>query len=130
LLAPTTDGSVTVAGGFPVLDDVASLTLQTAISGLSTRQQVSANNIANIETPGFTASTVSFESSLAEAVGAGDPASASVSIDASTAPAALNGNNVNLDDEIVTATKTGLQERLMTGALTSKYGLISTVLKG
>jgi flagellar basal-body rod protein FlgB len=113
-----------------VLDDVASVTLQVAISGLSTRQQVTSNNIANVETPGFTASTVSFESSLADAIAGGDPTSAAVSVTPSGAPAALNGNNVNLDDEIVTATKTGLQEHLLTGALTSKYGLISTVLKG
>lgn len=113
-----------------MLDDIASLSLQTAIFGLGTRQQVTSNNIANVETPGFTASNVAFESSLADAISAGAPTEASVSVDPSSAPAALNGNNVNLDDQIVTATKTGLQERLLTGALTSKYGLISTVLKG
>ena len=31
---------------------------------------------------------------------------------------------------MVTATKTGLQEQMLTGALTSTYGLIATVLKG
>jgi flagellar basal-body rod protein FlgB len=113
-----------------VLDDVASVSLQTAILGLGTRQQVTSNNIANIETPGFTASTVSFEGSLADAIATGSPTAADVSVTPSNAPAAANGNNVNLDDEIVTATKTGLEERLLTGALTSKYGLISTVLKG
>jgi flagellar basal-body rod protein FlgB len=113
-----------------VLDDVASLSLQTAIHGLSVRQQVTANNIANLETPGFTASNVSFESSLADAITSGSPTNAVVSVGASASPAGQNGNNVNLDDEIVTATKTGLQEKLLTGALTSKYGLISTVLKG
>lgn len=113
-----------------MLDDVASVSLQTAIQGLSTRQQVTANNIANLETPGFTASDVSFETSLVDAINGGAPGGASISVDPSSAPAGLNGNNVNLDDQIVTATKTGLQERLLTSALTSKYGLISTVLKG
>lgn len=113
-----------------MLDDVASLTLQTAIGGLGQRERVTANNIANIETPHFTASQVSFESSLAQAVAAGDPAAASVSIDATTDAAGANGNNVSLDRELVTATKTTLQEQLLTSALTSKYGLISTVLKG
>jgi flagellar basal-body rod protein FlgB len=113
-----------------VLDDIASLTLQTAIAGLSTRQQVTANNIANLETPGFTASNVSFESSLADAIASGDPSQAAVSVDPTSDPAGINGNNVNLDGEVVTATKTGLQEQLLTGAITSKYGLISTVLKG
>lgn len=113
-----------------MLDDIASVTLQTAVGGLATRQQVTANNIANIETPGFSASTVDFESSLADAVAAGDPGGAQIAVTTSGAAAGINGNNVSLDGEIVTATKTGLQEKLLTGALTSKYGLIDTVLKG
>jgi flagellar basal-body rod protein FlgB len=113
-----------------VLDDIASLSLQTAVAGLSTRQQVTANNIANLETPGFTASTVAFEASLADAVAAGDPSQATIATHASPDLPGINGNNVSLDTEVVTATKTGLQEQLLTGALTSKYGLISTVLKG
>ncbi|MCU1659519.1 MAG: flagellar basal-body rod protein [Pseudonocardiales bacterium] len=113
-----------------MLDDIASLTLQTAVAGLSTRQQVTANNIANLETPGFTAGTVGFESSLAAAVAAGDPSAARITNNPSAAAAGSNGNNVSLDTEIVTATKTGLQEQLLTGALTSKFGLINTVLKG
>jgi flagellar basal-body rod protein FlgB len=113
-----------------VLDDIASISLQTAVAGLSQRQQVTANNIANLETPGFTASKVSFEASLADAVASSDPSAARISVDASTASAGVNGNNVSLDGEIVTATKTGLAEQLLTGALTSKFGLINTVLKG
>lgn len=113
-----------------MLDDIASLSLQTAISGLATRQRVTADNIANLETPGFTARTVDFESSLAKALASGDPTQARVGISPSDAQAGVNGNNVSLDTELVTATKTGLQQQLLTGALTSKYGLISTVLKG
>ena len=66
-----------------MLDDIASLSLQTAILGLGTRQQVTSNNIANVETPGFTASDVSFESSLADAISGGAPTQATVSVDAS-----------------------------------------------
>jgi flagellar basal-body rod protein FlgB len=113
-----------------VLDDVASLTLQTAVAGLGMRQQVTANNIANIETPGFTARSVDFESSLADAVASGDPSAATIATNNTTDAPGVNGNNVSLDNEVVTATKTGLQEQLLTGALTAKYGLISTVLKG
>lgn len=113
-----------------MLDDVASLTLQTAITGLGVRQQVTANNIANLETPGFTARNVNFEASLADAVGSGDPTDTTITTAASSDAPGINGNNVSLDTEVVTATKTGLQEQLLTGALTAKYGLISTVLKG
>lgn len=113
-----------------MIDDVASLTLQQALSGLGIRQQVTANNIANIETPGFTAQNVDFESSLASAVAGGDPTTAAISTTASTDPAGVNGNNVSLNEQVVTATKTGLQEQLLSNALTAQYGLISTVLKG
>ena len=113
-----------------MLDDVASLTLQAAIGGLGQRQRVTANNIANVETPGFSASQVSFESSLAQAVSAGDPAQAVTSVGGTGDAPGQNGNNVSLDREMVTATKTTLQEQLLTNALTSKYGLLNIVLKG
>jgi len=112
-----------------VLDDLASVTLQTAIADLGRRQQVTANNIANTETPNFTASSVSFESSLADAVNAGNPAAAQVSVDPTTDPAGVNGNNVSLDREVVAATQTTLQEQLLTQTLSSQYAQLSTVLK-
>ena len=113
-----------------MLDDIASVTLRAAVAGLSMRQQVTSNNIANLETPGFTAGTVSFESSLAAAVAAGDPTQTAITTAPSTAAAGVNGNNVSLSTEMVAATKTGLQEQMLTGALTSTYGLIASVLKG
>lgn len=113
-----------------MLDDLASVTMQVAIAGLGRRQQVTADNIANLETPGFTASRVSFESSLADAVRAGDPTAATISVDPTTDAAGQNGNNVSLDGEFVDASKTTLQEQLLTTALTSKYGQLATVLKG
>lgn len=113
-----------------MLDDLASVTLQTAIADLGTRQRVTANNIANEETPDFTASSVSFESSLTAAVNAGSPATAQMTVDPTSDPAGVNGNNVSIDNEFVTATKTTLQEQLLTQALTSHYAELSTVLKG
>ncbi|SHG26790.1 flagellar basal-body rod protein FlgB [Jatrophihabitans endophyticus] len=113
-----------------MLDDVASLTLRTALAGLSQRQATTANNIANVETPGFSASQVDFESSLAAAVSSGDPAAARTSVTGTGDAAGVNGNNVSLEREMVNATKTTLQEQLMANALTTKYGYMSTVLKG
>jgi flagellar basal-body rod protein FlgB len=113
-----------------VLDDVASVTLSTALSALAARQRVSANNIANLETPNFRAGQVSFEDSLRQAVAAGTPAQAGISLTASTAPAGINGNNVSLDTETLIDEKTALQYQLLSGAMSSKFGLIDTVLKG
>lgn len=116
-----------------MLDDIASVTMQAALSGLAQRQQVTSNNIANSETPDFSASQVSFENSLADAVNTGDMgdiAAASPSVTGTGDAAGQNGNNVSLDREFVDATKTTLQEQLLSNALTSKYGWLSTVLKG
>lgn len=113
-----------------MFDDLATQAVSSALAGLGVRQRVTADNLANLETPGFTASSVSFENSLSAAVQAGTPATAAISEQPTTDPAGTNGNNVNLAGELVTATKTQLQEQLMTGALTSQLGLISTVLKG
>lgn len=113
-----------------MLDDVASVTLSTALSALAERQRVSANNIANIETPNFSASQVSFEDSLRAAVTAGDPSQAQSSVTPTADPAGINGNNVNLDTETITDEKTQLQYSLLSGAMSAKFSLIDTVLKG
>ncbi|MEO7262393.1 MAG: flagellar basal body protein [Jatrophihabitantaceae bacterium] len=113
-----------------MLDDVASVTLSTALSALADRQRVSANNIANIETPNFSAGQVSFEDNLRRAVSAGEPAQAAVTTTSSAAPAGINGNNVSLDTETLIDQKTALQYRLLSGAMSAKFELLNTVLKG
>jgi flagellar basal-body rod protein FlgB len=113
-----------------VLDDVASVTLSTALSALAQRERVSANNIANLETPNFSASSVSFEDSLRAAVAAGDPASAQASVDPTGETPGVNGNNVDLDTETITDEKTQMQYSLLSGAMSAKFNLIDTVIKG
>jgi flagellar basal-body rod protein FlgB len=113
-----------------VLDDIASVTLATALTGLAARQRVTANNIANLETPNFSASQVSFEDSLRQAVADGDPSQATLTEIARPGPVSANGNNVNLDEQTVTDQKTQLQYELLSGAMSSKFSLIDTVIKG
>jgi flagellar basal-body rod protein FlgB len=113
-----------------VFDDVASATLHQALNGLATRQRVIADNIANIQTPGFQAERVMFEDSLAQAVAAGDPTTARTDIKWSLEPTRLDGNNVNLDHETLSNVDTGLRYELMLRALDNKYGLLRSVIKG
>jgi flagellar basal-body rod protein FlgB len=116
-------------GGF-VFDDIASVTLTTALSAVSRSQRVSADNISNLETPGYKASRVSFEDSLRDAVASGDPASATTAVNTTTDPADSNGNNVNLDNEMVIATESQLHYQLLSTAVNAKFDLLSTVIKG
>jgi flagellar basal-body rod protein FlgB len=113
-----------------MLDDVTSVTLSTAISALSQQQRVTANNIANLETPGFQAQRVSFEDSLRSAVAAGNPAAAHVSLSGSGDASGVNGNNVNLSSEMVIAEKSNTQYQLLTTAISAKFDLISDAIKG
>jgi flagellar basal-body rod protein FlgB len=112
-----------------VLDDISSVTVRTALTGLAMRQRVTADNIANIETPGFLAGRISFEDSLRTAVSDGSPAGAELSLDRSLEPTRLNGNNVNLDHETLANIDTGLRYQLMLRAVDHKVNLITNVLR-
>lgn len=112
------------------MQDVTLVALQAALRGLATRQRVIANNVANIETPNFSASEVDFESSLSKALKAGVPQGTQVSVHRSSAPANWNGNNVSLDDETVGMVETNLRYQLTVEAVNNKFRLLSTAIKG
>ena len=60
--------------------------LHFAVDGLTQQQQAIANNLANAETPGFTATDVNFQSSLQAAMDSSGGGSATVTVDARPAP--------------------------------------------
>lgn len=113
-----------------MFNDITSVSLARAVDGLAQRQRVTADNLANMETPGFTASRVDFETNLAAAINAGRPGTSPITITKTTEAPGPNLNNVMLEKELVIATKTGLQQKLITGALTSRFGWVSTVTRG
>jgi flagellar basal-body rod protein FlgB len=113
-----------------VLDDVTSVTLHTALSALTLRQRVTANNIANIETPNFHAGKVSFENVLNEALANGDsPADVTPTVRTSLEPTREDGNNVNLDEETISSYDTQLRYETSLRALDNKFGLLKDVIK-
>ena len=104
--------------------------LRYALNGLLTRQQVTAGNVANVDTPGFKASDVNFEANLRRALSrtasAGDlertdhlHLSASGRADAIGNPVEVvtneettmrnDGNNVDIDREMVKLAETTIQ---------------------
>jgi flagellar basal-body rod protein FlgB len=113
-----------------VLADVTSIALRTALSGLSMRQRVIADNIANVQTPGFLAGRVTFEDELRNAVSAGTPTAASPNLARSLEPTREDGNNVNLDHEVLSNIDTGLRYQTVLRAVDDKFGLIRSVIRG
>ncbi len=106
--------------------DITASAIHSALSGLAARQRAIADNVANVETPGFTAGRVDFEDSLRAALAGGDASRTTVSTRRSAEPADVNGNNVKLDDEVVELSETGLRYQLMVEALNTKFRLLRT----
>jgi flagellar basal-body rod protein FlgB len=110
--------------------DVSSMAWKAALNGLAQRQRVTADNIANVNTPGYLAGRADFESTLRGELRSGKtPSLTGGSVARSLEPTNTNGNNVNLDSETVIATETGLRYQLALNALDGKYSLLRTALR-
>lgn len=107
--------------------DAVSTLLRGALDGMSVRQNVIADNIANVDTPGFRARSVDFETSLKSALADGmagrrvDADRIEVVATPTDTPVGANGNNVDLRKETMAAMQTVYQYQLVTRALTDKY---------
>lgn len=108
--------------------DLVTQTLEQSIVGVRQRSRVSADNIANINTPGFRSQRVLFESSLAAALKRGAPATAQTTLVAANTPVGLNGNDVSLEEETVQLEKAGMQFDALVQALNFKFGLLRTAI--
>lgn len=110
------------------MPDAVSSVLATALDGLANRQNVIADNIANVDTPGFRATSVDFESSLTAALQRGEMSAAGVSpvMRPSNAPIGQDGNNVDLRQESLSAVQTQFQYQMMTRAVSDRFALLAT----
>jgi flagellar basal-body rod protein FlgB len=104
--------------------------LQYAVDGVAQQQQATANNLANAETPGFTAQDVDFETSLQQAINAPGGGTASAVVSADPAEAATNGNNVDTGTQLIDAQKETLQYQTMVDMLNAQFRLISGAAGG
>jgi flagellar basal-body rod protein FlgB len=112
------------------MNDVTMDALRTSLRGLSARQRAIADNIANLETPGYLAKRVRFEEQLGTAVGRGDPAGARVVAERSREAVGMNGNNVVLEQETLAAIDTNLRYQLSIEAVNNKFRLIRASMRG
>jgi flagellar basal-body rod protein FlgB len=114
-----------------MLDDVSIDVLRSALRGLSAREKAISDNIANVNTPYFTARRVDFEGQLRDAVTEGlDPLDAVPSASYTADPAGLNGNNVDLNAETVLAVRNQMQYELALRATGDRFTLLRTAVRG
>jgi flagellar basal-body rod protein FlgB len=114
----------------PGISDSTSQALLASIRGLDARSAAIKDNIANVETPGYQAKVVDFESSLSDALADGDISGATTTTSRSVAPTRINGNNVNIDQQMTQGTETELRHQLAITALNNKYRLLRTAITG
>lgn len=106
-------------------------TLHAALDGLSARQRVIADNIANVDTPHYRASSVDFETSLRAAISSGDPgAGIEIQTIATDTPVGPNGNNVDLRKETLAAVQSQFQYQVLSRAATDRFDLVRTAAGG
>lgn len=119
-----------------LLSDVTSAALAKSLDAAGLRHRVIADNIANVETPGFTRSDVQFDEQLRQALSAGDPENAmrrvksvepEVEVD-SLSPPGPNGNNVSIDKEMAELTKNDLQYETLVQLLNLKASMIRAAI--
>ena len=136
--SPPADGSAprpARLGGKPCpsLTDPISSVLHSALDGLALRQRVIADNIANVDTPGFRATTVDFESSLQAAIADGvhrrrprdrRRASRPTPRSASTATTSTSARRR------LSAMQSQFQYQMVTRAVSDRFDLIKTVVAG
>lgn len=118
------------------VSDSVSAVLGYALDGLSLRQNTIADNLANIDTPGFRATAVDFESVLRAAVD-GAPAAdgamarrlggtSPLAMDANT-PVGENGNNVDMRKESLAAVQSQFMYQMVARAVSDRFALVKTV---
>jgi flagellar basal-body rod protein FlgB len=125
--------------------------LQFALDGLSTRQRTIANNVANVDTPNFKGSEVSFENQLQRAASQRHGAEMSLvrtdvqhfdvagSTSTELAPEILpiqdttlrnDGNNVDIDREMVKLADTQIRYNAAIQMVSQRYSILRSVISG
>ncbi len=104
--------------------------LERAMDGVALRQRVTAQNVANVMTPGYRAQSVSFESSLSAALETGqDPARTSLSVTDAGGAGDATGNSVDLATESTSMMRSGLQYEALVQATNYRLGVLRTALR-
>ena len=114
--------------------------LRAAMSGLAARQRTIANNVANVDTPGYKASEVRFEDALNNALSRGktgaapDQASLNAAVSRSTLVYATSargdGNNVDIDREMEMLGEANLNYSALTQVMQTRIGILRSVISG
>ncbi len=129
-----------------ILSSAPSNILEKALASSALRQKVISNNIANVNTPGFKKSEVSFENKLQAAMSQTqlqlvrtnenhlDAADSSADLNPSvlvdnTTSMRLDGNNVDIDKEMASLAKNSIYYNAVAQQLGKNYSMLLSAIK-
>ena len=119
---------------FDLFNDTTMQGMEYALNSLSLRQQVLANNIANAQTPGYTAQDVSFEGQLAGILDGQQsvvtPTEAGSVVDAPDVSARSDGNTVGVDSEMGKLSETNVMYDALTQLTADRLSILKTAITG
>lgn len=117
--------------------------LRRQMTAVAARQVIAASNLANVNTPGYRAKEVSFNDALDERLGAaaqltatnrrhlaGTAAHDTSVVETSDLPARRDGNNVQIDRELLSMTRASGDFAAAQTALAAKFRLVRYALDG
>jgi flagellar basal-body rod protein FlgB len=113
------------------LFDTTQIGLERALSGSSLRQQAIAQNIANVNTPGYRRQDVDFQSALHAAWDQGEQSVESVSPAAETDMSSVmraDGSSVDIDQEAATQAQNGLQYEAISTVMKTRVSILKTAM--
>ena len=113
------------------LFDTTQIGLERALAGSSMRQQAIAQNIANVNTPGYRRQEVDFESALQAAwdkgSGSVEHVAPSVETDTSSVMRA-DGSSVDIDTEAAEQAKNGLQYEAISSVMKARTAILKSAI--
>lgn len=119
---------------FDLFNDPTQQGLQYALNSLSLRQQVLANNVANAQTPGYTAQDVTFQNQLGQIMDGQQPAASPTStgdvVNAPDITTRVDGNSVGMENEMGKINETNIMYDALTQLTADRMGILKTAITG
>lgn len=119
-----------------IFSDITQVTLKKVLDSSIARQRTIANNIANVETPGYKRVYVPFEHELQSALSEQNPESRRNQLEQLTparrtdniSPCKPDGNNVNIDAEMSDLAKNQMMNKAATTLLQAKSSIMRAAI--
>ncbi|NMC54092.1 MAG: flagellar basal body rod protein FlgB [Chloroflexi bacterium] len=128
-----------------LFDDPAMQSAKMALDGLALRNQIISRNLANVDTPGYKAQSVDFESVIRRAIdretglsmdatqtghigkSSGSAASATLIRARAGGSTRADGNNVDVDNELIEMSETGIRYEAVSQQVSKKLLLLKSI---